>query len=78
MSSKSLGLTAVGLSVAAIPVLYGVRFFPASLSLAGAAVLVAAITCSILAAQRGSKLWLLLTVWPIVCGVALMLSIRAE
>lgn len=78
MSSKSFGLTAVGLCIVTIPLLYGVRFLPASLSLATAAVLVAVIVRSIFAARRGSKLWLLVTAWPIVCGVALVVSIRAE
>jgi hypothetical protein len=65
MSSKSLGLIAMGLSIATIPVLYCVRFLPAFQSAVLVALLVTATVCSILAARRGSKLWLLLTEWLI-------------
>jgi len=78
MSSKSLGLLAFGLSAAAVPVLYGLRLLPAFQVLALFAVLVGAVACSILAARRGSKLWLLVGAWPVVCGIALVWSIRVE
>jgi hypothetical protein len=69
VSSKSLGLIAVVLSIATIPVLYSVHLFPAFLSTVLAALLVTATVCSILAARRGSKLWLLMTLWPVAFAV---------
>lgn len=78
LGSKSLGLLAIGFSVAAIPVFNGLRLFPAFQGLALSAVLVGAMACSIFAARWGSKLWLPVAAWPVVCSLAIVWSIRVE
>ena len=78
MSSKSLGLIAVVLSIATIPVLYGLHLFPAFLSTVLAALLVTATVFSILAARRGSKLWFLLALWQVAFVAVLALSGSAD
>jgi hypothetical protein len=76
VSSKNLGLIAVVLSIATISVLYSMRLLPAFLSTVLVAFLVT--VSSILAARRGSKLWLLLTLWPVAFAAVLALSSSAR
>lgn len=78
MCSNRLGLIAVVLSIATVPVLYGWQLFPAFLSMVLVALLVTATVCSILAARRGSKFWLLLTAWPVAFLAILALSSSAD
>jgi hypothetical protein len=79
MSSRNLGLFSLAFSVAAMTVWgFGMRVFPAVSSLAFVGLQIAAVSCGIVAALRGSKLWLLASIWPILHSAVLVKSILAE
>ena len=79
MSSKNLGLLSIAFSVVAMMVWgFGMRVFPAVSSLVFVGLQIAAVSCAIVAAIRGSKLWLLASVWPFLYTAVLVRSILAE
>jgi len=79
MSSRNLGLLSLACSVAAFMVWgFGMRVFPAVSSLVFVGLQIAAISCAILAALRGSKLWLMASAWPVLYTALLVKSILAE
>jgi hypothetical protein len=79
MSSRNLGLWSLACSVVAMMVWgFGMRVFPAVSSLVFVALQIAAISCAIVAALRGNKLWLMASVWPVLYTAVLVKSILAE
>jgi hypothetical protein len=78
MSSRKLGIWSVALSVVSVILILTMWLLPGVLFMALVGVLVANIYCSVLAAKRGSKLWLLASIWPVLYLVVLCLSIFAE
>lgn len=79
MSSRNLGLLSVLFSVAALVVVYaGMRLSPAVSSLAFVGLQIAAVSCAIIAALRGSKFWLIASVWPVLYTAVLVRSILVE
>ena len=79
MSSKNLGLLSIAFSVCAFMAWgFGMRAFPALFVFVFAGFQIAAILCAIIAAFRGSKLWLIASVWPVLYTVVLVKSIFAE
>jgi hypothetical protein len=78
MNSKALGLWSVALSASSLVLILTMRFLPGLLFIALVSVLIAAVTCSVLAARRGSKLWLLAAIWPVLYIAVLCTSIFAE
>jgi hypothetical protein len=77
-NSQKLDLWSVALSVASIVLILTMRLLPGLLFMALVAVLIAAAACSVLAARRGNKLWLLAAIWPVLYIVVLCMSIFAE
>ena len=73
--AKKSGLMSLGLSLLSIVLILGMRLMPGAAFLTLIVVLISAIACSIEAALRGSKLWLLASVWPVLYGLGLLLSI---
>jgi hypothetical protein len=79
MSSKKLGLLSLACSVVAMMVWgFGMRVFPAVFSLVFVGLQIAGISCAIVAAVRGSKLWLTAAAWPVLHTALLVKSILAE
>jgi hypothetical protein len=79
MSSKNLGLLSIAFSVVAMMVWgFGMRVFPAVSSLVFVGLQIAAISFAIVAALRGSKLWLMASAWPVLFTALLVKSILAE
>jgi hypothetical protein len=78
MSSKKLGIVSIALSIGAVLLHSAMRFLPGSFLLTIVAAEMAAVACAILAARRGSKLWLLASIWPVLSVAVLFTSIFAE
>jgi hypothetical protein len=79
MSSKNLGLLSLAFSLVAMMVWgFGMRVLPAVSSLVFVGLQIAAISCAIMAALRGSKLWLMASIWPVLYTAVLVKSILAE
>jgi hypothetical protein len=79
MSGKNLGLLSIAFSVVAIMVWgFGMRLFPGLSSLVFVGLQIAAMSCGIVAALRGSKLWLIASIWPVLYTALLVRSVLAE
>ena len=78
MSSRKLGLWSVALSIVSVILILTMWLLPGALFMALIGVQVTNISCSVLAAKRGSKLWLLASIWPVLYLITLCLSIFAE
>jgi hypothetical protein len=78
MDSKKLGLLSVTLSIVSVVLLGVMHLFPGLFFMAIVGVQIATVACSILAARRGSQLWLLTSIWPVLYMVVLFISIFAE
>jgi hypothetical protein len=79
MSSNKLGLSSLVLFGGAVFIPFGaMRTLPAISSLALIGFQIAAITCSVAAAFRGNKLWLILSVLQVVAVGIIFLSIFSE
>jgi len=79
MTSKNLGLLSIASSLVAMTVWgFGMRVFPGVASLVFIGLQIAAVSCAIVAAFRGSKLWLLASLWPVLCMALLVWSILGE
>jgi hypothetical protein len=79
MSSKNLGLLSIAFSVLAFVVwALVVRVGAALFFLVFSVSQIAAISCAVFAALRGSKLWLIASIWPVLFTAVLVRSIMAE
>ena len=79
MSSKNLGLLSIAASLVAMTVWgFGMRVFPAVSSFVFIGLQIAAVSFAIVAARRGNRLWLLASVWPVLCTAVLVKSVLAE
>jgi hypothetical protein len=78
MNSKKLGIWSLALSGVSIILLLTMRMLPGILPLVLLVDLAIAVACSVSAARRGSKLWLLASVWSLLYMATLCLSIFAE
>jgi hypothetical protein len=78
MSSKNLGLWSIALSGVSVVLIWTMWIFPGLMFMVLVTVQIATVICSVRAARRGSKLWLLASIWPALYMVILCISIFAE
>jgi hypothetical protein len=78
MNSKKLGIWCLALSGVSVVLILTMWLLPGILFLILLVDLAATVVCSVGAARRGSKLWLLASIWPVLCAVTLCFSVFAE
>jgi hypothetical protein len=78
MNSKKLGIWSLALSGVSIVLISTMWLLPGILFLVLLVDLAATVVCSVGAEKRGSKLWLLASIWPVLYTVILTFSIFAE